>query len=125
MATSQMLQTCVVERVSAVTYDTATLEATAGSRTTIYTGICRVWEQQNPSQVMLGESEFVLYQTVLSIPWDTPTGNIPALHDEFQILTSPTDPKWVGNRFRIQSSKRGGQIMATRSFVVEKMDPRP
>lgn len=134
MATAQMMQVCVVERVKNATYDANTLVATAGSRTQIYPlpnqapaliGTCRIWEQQNPSLVELGESEFVAYQTILSLPWNAPGGENIAKHDEVQVVTDSSDPIRVGERYRIQSLKQGGQILATRSFVLERLEPRP
>lgn len=132
MATAQMLQTCKIERLKNPTYANDTLVASPGSRTQIYPdpnavppmpGKCRIWVQQNPSQIMLGETEFVAYSTILSLPWDTAA--VVKLHDEVEMLTSPTDSQWVGARFRIQSAKFGGQIRATRSFVLERLSSRP
>lgn len=128
MATAQMLQECLIERITNPTYNTGTLVAVPGSRITIYPtpglpGTCRIWEQENPSAVMLGESEFVAYQTILSLPWDTSA--VVRLHDEVGMTVSPTDATWIGARFRIQSAKMGGQIRATRSFVLERLSPRP
>lgn len=127
MASAQMLQTCVVERVADPGYDPTTLIATSGSRTTIYTGACRIWQEDNPAAMQLGDTstEFLLYQTVLSLPWNTPDNQIPHLHDEMQVVTSPTDDTWVGKRFRIQSFYKGGQMRPTRSFVVTAMEKRP
>lgn len=125
MATAQMLQTCVVERLTAPSFDNTTLVASPGTRTTIYTGVCRIWEQDSPSQVTFGsQTDFLAYSTVLSLPWDTPTANIPELLDEVEITASPTDDQWVGARFRIQTLKQGGQMRATRSFVLERLTPR-
>ena len=123
MATAQMLQNCVIERVLNPTYAANTLVASPGSRTTIYTGKCRVWEQENPSMVRVSETDFLAYQTILSLPWDT-SANVHLL-DEMQLTISPTDPLWVGARFRIQTAKFGGQIRPTRSFVLERLTPRP
>lgn len=132
MAAAQMLQECKIERVQNPTYSNTNLVAVPGSRIQVYPdanavpaarGTCRIWEQENPSMVMLGESEFTAYSTVLSLPWNT-TANV-KVHDEVEITISPTDPTWVGARFRIQSVKQGGQIRATRSFVLERITPRP
>lgn len=134
MATAQMLQTCVVERVQNATYDANTLVASPGSRTQIYPvpgqhppliGTCRIWEQENPSLVQIGESEFTAYTTILSVPWNAPGGANIAKHDEVQVVTDPSDPIRVGERYRIQSFKQGGQILATRSFILERLEPRP
>lgn len=122
MATAQMLQSCKVERVAKPTYDT-TLTASAGSRTPIYSGICRIWEQKSPSMIQITNTDFLAYQTVLSLPWDTPASV--RLLDEVEITASPTDDSWVGARFRIQTLMQGGQMRATRSFVVERITPRP
>ena len=123
MATLQMLQACKIERVVAPTYSTTTLVGTAGSRTQIYTGACRIWVQDAPSQIVLGETEFVTYNTVLSLPWNTSAAI--KLHDEVELTASPTDLQWVGARFRIQSARFGGQIRPTRSFMLERIGPRP
>lgn len=125
LATSQMLQACKVERVQAPSYDANTLVASPGSRITVYTGKCRIWEQANPSMVQISGTDFLAYSTVLSLPWDTAEANIPRLMDEVEITVSPTDSTWVGARFRIQTLRQGGQMRPTRSFVLERLTPRP
>lgn len=123
-ATANMLQTCQIERVVAPSYDTTTLVAIPGGRTVIYTGACRIWQLSNPAQVVLGEAEFVSYSTVLSIPWDTDVSQIPALHDEIEVLADPNDATMVGKRFRIQSYYKTGQMRATRTFVIDGLEKR-
>lgn len=122
MATAQMLQTCRIERIAAPTYDN-TLHASPGSRAVIYSGICRIWEQKSPSMVRITNTDFLAYQTVLSLPWDTPASI--RLLDEVEILTTPTDDSWLGARFRIQTLMQGGQLRPTRSYVLERITPRP
>jgi hypothetical protein len=121
-ATSQMLQSCKIEDVKNPTYDANTLVASPGSRTTVYTGICRIWLQENPSMVRVTETDFLAYSTILSLPYDK-GANVKVLN-EVEITVSPTDPTWVGARFRIQTLKQGGQIRATRSFVLERLSPK-
>lgn len=123
LATAQMFQTCAIERLAAATYDTDTLVAVPGTRSTIYTGRCRVWEQENPSAVSMVGTDFLSYQTILSLPWDT-SAEV-RLMDEMELTGSPTDALWVGARFRVQNAKFGGNLRATRSFVLERLTPRP
>lgn len=115
-ATDVMIYTCRIERVSKPTFDQETGTATAGSRETIYEGVCRVWEVASGGPVVIAEDEVTMQSTQLSIPWDTPV--LPKRDDEVQILTAPQDPHMVGKRFVIDSSAKAGEMRATRRFSV-------
>lgn len=120
-ATSVMRYTCRIERVIAPTYDNTTLVASPGSRTTIYEGVCRVWEVSGGSPVVLGDTDIVIQSTNLSIPWNTSV--LPRRNDEVLILTAPDeDPVMVGKRFQIQTSAKAGELRATRRFEVSAME---
>lgn len=118
-ATAQMTATCRIERVEGPTVDPATLRATSGARTTIYEGRCRVWEVTGGGTFMVGEEEYGLQNTNLSIPWDADP--VPRKDDEGVILTSPYDPDMVGRRFQINDTAKAGDLRATRRFQVKML----
>jgi hypothetical protein len=115
-----MQYTCRIERVQPTTYDETTLIASTGGRTTIYEGVCRVWEVTGGGPVVVAEADITVQNTQLSIPWDTPV--LPQRFDEVLILTAPTDAALIGKRFRIESSAKAGEMRATRRFVVMAME---
>lgn len=119
-ATAVMQYTCRIERVSAGSFDEDDLEYTPGSRETIYEGMCRIWETSGGAPVVIGDVDVVMQSTNLSIPWDTPV--LPRRNDEVLILSSPTDPFYVGKRFQIQDSAKVGEMRATRRFSVIAME---
>lgn len=122
-AVENMTATCVIERVGAQTFDEDTSTLTSGSRVVIYTGLCRIWEVTAGQVVPVGEvDEVVLQSTRLSLPWDT--SPVPKRDDEVWIQTSPADSALVGKRFRILSAAMGGDLRATRQFVVQGIQER-
>lgn len=121
-ATEVMEYTCRIERVARPSYDEDTLLASPGSRTTVYTGICRIWEVASASQVLVGESDISMQHTQLSIPWNTP--EVVKKNDEVIILTAPQDSQIVGKRFQIDSVAKAGELRATRRFNVSMVQEK-
>lgn len=121
-ATAMMRYTCRIERVTPPSYDESTLIATAGGRTTIYEGVCRVWGvTSGASAINLGETEIPMQSTRLSIPWTVT--EVPQRNDEVVIVSAVNeDPAVLGKRFRIESSSKAGELRATREFEVSLMD---
>lgn len=119
-ATAVMQYTCRIERVQKATYDENTLVAAPGGRTTIYEGVCRVWEVSGGAPIVIAESDIVLQDTQLSIPWNV--SPLPKRNDEVLILTAPTDTALVGKRFQIKTSAKAGELRATRRFSVISME---
>lgn len=119
-ATEVMQYTCKIERVTNGDHNETTLVYTPGSRTTIYEGVCRIWEVSGASTVVVSDTDVVMQSTNLSIPWDVSV--VPQHFDEVLILTAPTDPALVNKRFQIQSSAKAGELRATRRFTVISMD---
>ena len=120
-ATAVMRYTCRIERVIPPTYDPGTLIASPGDRTTVYEGVCRIWEVSGGSPVMLGDTDLIVQSTNLSIPWDVSV--LPRRNDEVLILTAPgEDPVTIGKRFQIQTSAKAGELRATRRFEVTAME---
>jgi hypothetical protein len=119
-ATGEMLTTCQIERVQQPAWDPATNLVTAGDRTIIYTGVCRLWEVSGSSAMPVADDVIQLQTTNLSIPWDTDP--IPAEQDEVLILSSLVDEALVGKRYRILTSAKAGDLRATRRFVVQGVD---
>lgn len=118
-ATANMGSTCKIERVNPPTFDETDLSADAGSRTTVYTGVCRIWEATSSGVVMVGEEEIPIQTTQLSIPWDTES--TPQRDDEVEILTSYTDDQLVGRRFRILDVAKAGDLRPSRRFTVQSI----
>lgn len=116
-----MSYTCKVERVTAGGHDEVTLVWSPGSRTTVYIGVCRVWEIQGASQVSIGEEEYMLSSVQASFPWDAP---LFLKDDEIIILTSPYDDVLVNSRYQIQSSARAGDLRATRRYAVTALQSK-
>jgi hypothetical protein len=111
-----MQASCRIERVTPPTFDQASGTATAGGRTLIYEGPCRLWEVSGGAPVVVGEDDIVMQSTQLSIPWDVPV--VPKKDDEVVITAHPTDQYVVGKRFVIDSSAKAGDLRATRRFAV-------
>jgi hypothetical protein len=118
-ATAVMEYTCRIERLERPTYDDTSLIATSGTRTTIYEGVCRIWELASSGVVHLGEVDVTVQSTQLSIPWDT--SPVPMKEDEVLILSAPQDSELIGARFIIRSSAKAGELRATRRFAVDRV----
>jgi hypothetical protein len=119
-ATAQMYATCVIERVDEGLWDPLSNLVTAGGRTVIYTGVCRVWELSGPQPVDIGDDQIVLQSTNISIPWDV--NPVPHRDDEVKILGSAVDFDLVGRRYRILDEAKSGDLRATRRFLVHGVE---
>ena len=119
-ATAVMQYTCRIERVTKPSYDTTSLVGSSGSRTTIYTGVCRLWEVSVGAAISVAGDDITIQNTNLSIPWDT--GVLPKRNDEVLILSAVSDPHVVGKRYQIESSAKAGEMRATRRFMVTAME---
>lgn len=120
-ATSVMTYECKVERLAAPSYDETTLIASPGTRTTIIEfSVCRVWEVQGASVVNLGETELMVENVQISLPYDTP---VLKKHDEIVITNTPTqDDTLLGKRFSVISSARAGELRPTRRYAVKAVE---
>lgn len=115
-ATAVMEYECRIERVQKPTYNSTSLVATAGGRTTIYTGVCRIWEISGAQSVAVGDVDLDIQNTQLSTPWDAPVAR---KNDEVIILNAPAqDSHLINKRFQIQSSAKAGELRATRRYAV-------
>lgn len=125
-APSFMTSTCTISRPKDPTFDINTGTASGGTRTTIYTGVCRVWEVTGPGVVTVGEDDIIQQTTNISIPWDTDP--VPIRGDYIKIETSATDDNMVDRLFEIIDMAKSGELRATRRFSVqmvqEKVDGR-
>jgi hypothetical protein len=119
-ATRMMTHTCKVERVTKATYDETSLIATPGAKTIIYSGVCRIWSISGSAFVVVGETDVMMQNTQLSIPWDVDP--IPQHNDEVTVLTADDDDSLVGKKFQIQDSGKSGALRATRRFTVISME---
>lgn len=119
-ATEMMNETCVIERVRPPSFDQLTGTGVPGSRTTIYSGPCRLWEVASGGPVLINEDEVLMQNTQLSIPWDIET--LPKRKDEIEIIGSRSDDLVVGKRFVIESSAKAGELRSTRRFAVSSVN---
>lgn len=112
-----MLSTCVIERVNQGDWDPMSNLVTAGGRTVIYTGVCRVWELSGPQPIDVGDDQIVLQSTNVSIPWNAVP--VPRRDDEVKIVSSQSDLDLIGRRYRILDEAKSGDLRATRRFLVQ------
>lgn len=85
-----------------------------------YEGACRLWEVPASSQVVIGDSQLVVSQTYLSLPWDAPVPE----SDDIVLITKSDDPDLVGRTVSIVSVVRGGGLRGTRKFTVKVLDSK-
>ena len=97
-----------------VVYDPSTRRETAGAGEQIYDGPARVWQVPSSAQVVVGEDQVTITQTMLSVPWDTPSFAL----DTLILVTDADDPDLIGRSLNIESSVRGGGLRASRQFSV-------
>jgi hypothetical protein len=116
-ATQEMLSTCRIERVTDPSWDQGTNLVTSGNKTLIYEGVCRIWEVSGARPFIAADDVIVLQSTNLSIPWDS--SPVPRRDDEVTITDSKVDDNLVGRVYRIMDQAKGGDLRATRRFVVE------
>lgn len=101
-----------------VVYDPITRKSTTVTGTQVYQGKARLWEVSAGGHQIIGDQEFRVSQTYLSIPWDAP---IPEPEDRVQILLS-VDPQLVGRSLLILSVTRGGGLRVSRKMSVRFTD---
>lgn len=109
---------CKAERLTPAQYDENTLIGTPGSRTTIFSDTqCRVWEIQGASVLGVGESDLMMQNLQLSLPWDS---QILKKDDEIEITDAPaSNSSMLGKRFQIISLAKAGDLRATRRYQVK------
>lgn len=101
-----------------VVYDPVTRKTTTTSGVDVYVGKARLWEVSAGGHQVVGDQEFRVSQTYLSIPWDAP---IPEPEDRV-LITSSVDPQLVGRSLLILSTTRGGGLRVSRKMSVRFTD---
>ncbi len=116
-ATAVMQYRCNAERVVPAKYDNVTLLGSSGEREVIIEDSpCRIWEIQGAGAVMLGDTDIMVENVQLSLPWDS---EILKKNDEITITFAPTqDESMLGKRFEIISAAKAGELRATRRYSV-------
>ena len=117
-----MSTTCEIKRPHDPSFDISTGFGNAGSRSTIYTGKCRVHEVTNGPVVMIGEDEISQQNTQISIPWNADP--VPIKGDYIKITASRVDTNLVGRLFVITDMAKSGELRATRRFNVSVIEER-
>lgn len=112
-----MTSNCRIERSTAPAFDINTGFANAGTKTLIYTGICRVWEVTGSGTVVVSEESVYEQTTQISIPWDV--SPIPIRGDYITITGSSSDTNLVNRVFEIQDQAKSGELRASRRFSVK------
>lgn len=111
---------CKAERVQKPSYNETSLVAIPGSRTTLYTGVCRVWEVSGGAVTVIGEVDIAMSTTNISFPYDAPVFK---MMDEIVITSAPDqDTALVNKRFQIQSKAMAGELRATRRYIVKAVN---
>jgi len=120
-ATAVMEYRCRAERITPPHIDDETLTAVRGARTVlIEDSPCRIWEIQGASAVMLGETDLMIQNVQLSLPWDSP---VLKKSDEIVIIHAPTqDTSMLNKRFEIVSAAFAGELRATRRYSVRAVE---
>lgn len=101
-----------------VVYDPVTREATTVSGKEFYQGKCRLWEVPAGGKFDLGDLQYTMSQTWLSIPFDAPVPDT----DQLVQMTKSVDEDLVGKILRITSVVHGGGLRGSRRMQVEFMD---
>jgi hypothetical protein len=120
-ATAVMQYRCNAERVVPGGFNNVSLIGSSGDRTLIIEDSpCRIWEIQGASAVALGETEIMVQNVQLSLPWDS---EVLKKSDEIVITFAPTqDITVLGKRFEIISSAKAGELRATRRYSVRAIE---
>lgn len=120
-ATAVMEYRCNAERVVPASYDAITLIGSSGERELIIEDSpCRIWEIQGAGVVMLDETEVMIQNVQLSLPWDS---EVLLKSDEIVITFAPTQDESVLNkRFEIISGAKAGELRATRRYSVRAVE---
>lgn len=120
-ATAVMQYRCNAERVVPGSYDKISLVGSSGERETIIEDSpCRIWEIQGASAVVLGDTDIMISNVQLSLPWDS---EVLRKNDEIVITHAPTqDTSMLGKRFEIISTAKAGELRATRRYNVRAVE---
>lgn len=113
-ATQVMEYEVLIQRPGKMGHDSGTLVAQNASPTDLYQGKARIWDVSSGNTVVIGETETLLQNTFLSIPWDTEV--LIRKGDQVEVLAAPQDSEMVGRRFKINSKELAGELRATRRF---------
>jgi len=81
------------------------------SRPAIYSGKARLWEANDGTVIMTGDSDISTTVTNASIPWNDVE---PQRDDVVVVTSSPIDASMLGRAFRVVAVDGGGLITATR-----------
>lgn len=87
---------------------------TAVSKTSVYSGVARIWEASSGSIVEVGEADLALVSTYCSIPFDVDV--MPHRDDQVLVTACPGDPDLVGRGYRVLMIDGGGLMRATRKM---------
>lgn len=107
---------CRITRGVEHVLDPDTNEYTQPEGELIYEGLCRLWETNAGMSVQLGGEEVHVANTYLSLPWDIDP--IPEMEDLVEMIESK-DPDVIGRTYTLGAPARGGNLRATRKFVVK------
>jgi hypothetical protein len=96
-------------------YDPATRTTTNTEGPVKYEGPCRIWEVPGGNQIVIGDEEFVITQSYMSIPWNV--SPLPEV-DDLIIVVDSDDADLIGRSINIESAVRGGGLRASRKFEI-------
>lgn len=98
------------------TLDEETNEYSQPEGDLIYVGPCRVWEADAGMSVTLGGEDIHVANTYISLPWDIDP--IPEMED-IALMVDSDDVDVVGRTYTLGAPARGGNLRATRKFLVK------
>jgi hypothetical protein len=111
---TDLMNCAIIASAPVVAYDALTRRETSGAGSVIYDGPARVWQVPSSAQVLVGEDQVTITQTMLSVPWETPSFSL----DTLILVTAADDDDLIGRSLNIESSVRGGGLRASRQFSV-------
>jgi hypothetical protein len=103
LAEQLMQDACSITRASTTTtWDDVLGREVPGAPTTVWTGPCRV-QQQNiqPAQQAAGEFVWTIQDVALQLPMRAP---VPQVGDDVVITACPYDPSQAGRRLRVKAA---------------------
>lgn len=83
-----------------------------------YEGVCRFWEVQAGSPVVIGDQQVTVTQSYLSLPFDS---YVPE-QDDIVLITKSADHDLEGRTVQVVSTVRGGGLRASRKFQVRLVE---
>lgn len=114
-----LTDTCRITSVTEAILNRFTNEYSNPSGLVIYEGPCRLWEIATSMTVTVGEEQLGIGTTMLSLPWDIDP--VPQPTHLVEILTSQ-DQDLIGRTGVLGKPARGGNLRATRKFVLQTDD---